>query len=126
LIFAEKLKELRTAAGLTQTQLAENSGRGLGAIRDYGKERRGSGWALKALHQIAVIKTITREPPDDNNQMSSTDMTRLRQKTQKLEIPDKPVSTSSLQSVEAACRKFLAGRGIKFKWTGYGTKQVRK
>jgi hypothetical protein len=51
---------------------------------------------------------------------------RVRQKTQRLEIPDKPVSTSTVESVEAACRKFLAGRGMKFKWTGYGTKQVKK
>jgi hypothetical protein len=39
---------------------------------------------------------------------------------------DKPVSTGTVESVEAACRKFLAGRGMKFKWTGYGTKQVKK
>ena len=42
--------------------------------------------------------------------MSSTDAMRMRQKTQRLEIPDKPVSTSTLESVEAACRKFLAER----------------
>jgi len=51
---------------------------------------------------------------------------RKRQKAQRLEIPDKPISTSTLESVEAACRKFFAGRGMKFKWTGYGTKQVKK
>jgi hypothetical protein len=50
----------------------------------------------------------------------------MRQKTQRLEIPDKPISTSTVESVEAACRKFLAGRGMKFKWTGYGTKHVKK
>jgi transcriptional regulator with XRE-family HTH domain len=33
--FAEKLKQLRRAAGLTQAQLADHSGRGLGAIRGY-------------------------------------------------------------------------------------------
>jgi len=58
--------------------------------------------------------------------MSSTDAARMRQKTQRLEIPDKPISTSTVESVEAACRKFLAGRGMIFKWTGYGTKQVKK
>jgi hypothetical protein len=50
----------------------------------------------------------------------------MRQKTQRLEIPDKPISTSTVEPVEAACRKFLAGRGMKFKWTGYGTKHVKK
>ena len=34
-MFAEKLKELRSLAGLTQTQLAEASGSSLGAIRGY-------------------------------------------------------------------------------------------
>jgi hypothetical protein len=58
--------------------------------------------------------------------MSSTDAGRIRRKTQKLEIPDKPISPSIVESVEAACRKFLAGRGMIFKWTGYGTKQVKK
>jgi transcriptional regulator with XRE-family HTH domain len=38
--FAEKLKELRQAAGLTQAELAERSGRGLGAIRDYEQGNR--------------------------------------------------------------------------------------
>jgi hypothetical protein len=50
----------------------------------------------------------------------------MRQKTQRLEIPDKPVSASTLESVEAACRKFFAERGVIFRWTGYGTKQVKK
>jgi hypothetical protein len=58
--------------------------------------------------------------------MSSTDAMRMRQKTQRLEIPDKPISTSTLESVEAACRKFFAGRGVIFRWTGYGTKQAKK
>jgi transcriptional regulator with XRE-family HTH domain len=38
--FAIKLKELRAAAGLTQTQLAEQSGASLGAIRDYEQGKR--------------------------------------------------------------------------------------
>jgi hypothetical protein len=51
---------------------------------------------------------------------------RMRQKTQRLEIPDKPVSTSTLESVEAACHKFFAERGMIFRWTSYGTMQVKK
>jgi hypothetical protein len=39
---------------------------------------------------------------------------------------DKPVSTSTLESVEAASRKFFAERGMIFRWTGYDTKQVKK
>ncbi|MBL8795781.1 MAG: helix-turn-helix transcriptional regulator [Planctomycetia bacterium] len=35
-----KLKELRAAAGLTQTQLAAQSGASLGAIRDYEQGKR--------------------------------------------------------------------------------------
>jgi hypothetical protein len=58
--------------------------------------------------------------------MSSTDAARMRQKTQRLEIPDKPISTGTLESVEAACRKFFAERGVIFRWTGYGTKQAKK
>ncbi len=38
--FADKLKELRAASGLTQTELALRSGRGLGAIRDYEQGKR--------------------------------------------------------------------------------------
>jgi putative transcriptional regulator len=38
--FAEKLKELRSAAGLTQAKLAELSGSSLGAIRDYEQGNR--------------------------------------------------------------------------------------
>jgi hypothetical protein len=56
----------------------------------------------------------------------STDAMRMRQKTQRLEIPDKPVSTSTLESVEAACHKFFAERGMIFRWTSYGTMQVKK
>ena len=51
---------------------------------------------------------------------------RMRQKTQRLEIPDKPISIGTLESVEAACRKFLVGRGRMFRWTRYGVKQVKK
>jgi hypothetical protein len=58
--------------------------------------------------------------------MNSTDAIRMRQKTQRLEIPDKPVSTGTLESVEAACRKFFVERGVILRWTGYGTKQVKK
>jgi len=38
--FAEKLKELRAQAGLTQIQLAEASGSSLGAVRDYEQGNR--------------------------------------------------------------------------------------
>jgi transcriptional regulator with XRE-family HTH domain len=38
--FAEKLKELRLKAGLSQSELAAASGRGLGAIRDYEQGKR--------------------------------------------------------------------------------------
>jgi transcriptional regulator with XRE-family HTH domain len=38
--FAEKLKELRTALGWTQSQLADHSGVPIGTIRDYEQGKR--------------------------------------------------------------------------------------
>jgi hypothetical protein len=59
--------------------------------------------------------------------MSTTNATRLRQKAQRLELPDKPVSTTVLQSVYAACNKYLEKRGMMYKWTSsYSGKRVKK
>jgi hypothetical protein len=44
--------------------------------------------------------------------MSTTNAMRLRQKAQRLELPDKPVSTTVLQSVDAACNKYPEKRGM--------------
>jgi transcriptional regulator with XRE-family HTH domain len=54
--FAEKLKELRQAAGLTQAALAARSGRGLGAIRDYEQGNREPllSTAFKLAHALGV------------------------------------------------------------------------
>jgi transcriptional regulator with XRE-family HTH domain len=38
--FAEKLKELREKAGLTQAGLADKSGLSLGVVRDYEQSRK--------------------------------------------------------------------------------------
>jgi hypothetical protein len=44
-----------------------------------------------------------------------------------VEIPDKPISTSAVQSVEAACHKFLQKRGMIYKLTSsYSGKRVKK
>jgi hypothetical protein len=53
--------------------------------------------SLNLRHRIAVIKAIIGAFPDDNDHMSSTDAARMRQKTQRLEIPDKAVSTSTVE-----------------------------
>jgi transcriptional regulator with XRE-family HTH domain len=42
--FAERLRELREKAGLTQAQLAENSGLPLGSIRNYEQGQREPYW----------------------------------------------------------------------------------
>ena len=59
--------------------------------------------------------------------MSTINAMRLRQKAQRLELPDKPVSTTVLQSVDAACNKYLEKRGMMYKWTSsYSGKRVKK
>jgi len=51
----------------------------------------------------------------------------VRQKAERLELPDKPVSTTVLQSVDAACNKYLEKRGMMYKWTSsYSGKRVKK
>ena len=50
--------------------------------------------------------------------MSTTNAVRLRQKAQRLELPDKPVSTTVLQSVDAACNKYLEKRGMMYETGG--------
>src|SRR5438270_9824796 len=59
----EKLKELRTAAGLTQAGLAEASGRGLGAIRDYEQGNREPllSTAFKIAEALGVSVEVFRD-----------------------------------------------------------------
>jgi hypothetical protein len=58
--------------------------------------------------------------------VSTTNAARLRQRAERLETPDKPISTSAAQSVEAACHKFLEERRMIYKLTSYGTRLVSK
>jgi hypothetical protein len=59
--------------------------------------------------------------------MSATNVTRLRQRAQRLEIPDAPLSTVVIQSVEAACHKFLQAREMIYKFTSsYSGRPVKK
>ena len=44
--FAEKLRELRERAGLTQSQLAQSSGVPLGSIRNYEQGQREPYWSV--------------------------------------------------------------------------------
>jgi transcriptional regulator with XRE-family HTH domain len=54
--FAEKLKELREGAGLTQAALAQKSGLSLGVIRDYeqGKKEPALRSAFKLAEALGV------------------------------------------------------------------------
>jgi hypothetical protein len=59
--------------------------------------------------------------------MSTTNAVRLRQRAQRLEIPDAPLSTRAIQSVEAACHKFLQARGMIYRLTSsYSGRPVKK
>jgi hypothetical protein len=59
--------------------------------------------------------------------MNTTNGARLRQSAQRLEIPDAPLSMVAIQSVVAACHKYLIGRGIIYKLTSsFSGRQVKK
>ena len=59
--------------------------------------------------------------------MNTNNGARLRQSAQRLEIPDAPLSTVVIQSVEAACQKFLQARRMIYKLTSsYSGRPVKK
>jgi hypothetical protein len=59
--------------------------------------------------------------------MNTTYGARLRQSAQRLEIPDAPLSMVAIQSVEAACHKYLQRRGMIHKLTSsYSGRPVKK
>jgi hypothetical protein len=59
--------------------------------------------------------------------MNTTSGARLRQSAQRLEIPDAPLSMVAIQSVEAACHKYLQERGMIYKLTSsYSGRPVKK
>ena len=59
--------------------------------------------------------------------MNTTSGARLRQSAQRLEIPDAPLFMVAIQSVDAACNKYLEKRGMMYKWTSsYSGKRVKK
>ena len=58
--------------------------------------------------------------------MSTTNTARLRQRAQRLEIPDEPISTVAIQSVQAACHQFLKNRGMLYNWTSRSTRLGRR
>jgi hypothetical protein len=70
------------------------------------------------------IEYSHKESPNLNG---STNAAQLRQRTQRLEIPDKPISKSAVQSVGAACHQFLQKRGMICKlMSSYSGKPVKK
>jgi hypothetical protein len=59
--------------------------------------------------------------------MSTTNGARLRQSAQRLEVPDAPLSMVAIQSVAAACHKYLQERGMIYKLTSsYSGRPVKK
>ena len=70
MIFAEKLRELRTKAGLTQERLAASSGLGLGTIRDYeqGKREPLLSTAVKLARALGTsVEAFTASVDDDSS-----------------------------------------------------------
>jgi hypothetical protein len=59
--------------------------------------------------------------------MNTTNGARLRQSAQRLEVPDAPLSKVAIQSVVAACHKYLQEHGIMPKLTSsFSGRQVKK
>jgi hypothetical protein len=70
------------------------------------------------------VESSHKESPMLNG---STNAAPLGQRTQRLEIPDKPISKSAIQSVGAACHQFLQKRGMICKLkSSYSGKPVKK
>jgi putative transcriptional regulator len=63
--FAERLKELREKAGLTQAALAQATGLSLGVVRDYEQGRKEP--ALRSAFKLAEALGVSVEEfrPDD-------------------------------------------------------------
>jgi len=74
------------------------------------------------LHARLKLPTRNRSGLND-----STNVARLRPSAQRLEIPDAHLSKVAIQSVEAACHKFLQARGMIYKLTSnYSVRPVKK
>lgn len=63
--FGARLKELREQGGLTQQQLADKAGVGLGAVRDLEQEKNGPTWAtvITLADALGVAVTAFLEEP---------------------------------------------------------------
>jgi transcriptional regulator with XRE-family HTH domain len=61
--FAEKLKQLREDAGLTQVRLAEKSGLPLGSLRGYEQGQREPYWYV--LFRLSAALGVSVEAFDD-------------------------------------------------------------
>jgi transcriptional regulator with XRE-family HTH domain len=57
--FGEKMKQLRTEAGLTQEALAQRAGLGIGAVRDYEQGRKGP--SVPSLFKLAKALGVSCE-----------------------------------------------------------------
>jgi transcriptional regulator with XRE-family HTH domain len=82
--FAEKLRQLRDAAGLTQGQLAERSGINLWTIRGYEQGRREPNWkgVLSLAKALAVAAEVFAEGEGSD---SNEELARPRGRPRKAE-----------------------------------------
>jgi transcriptional regulator with XRE-family HTH domain len=70
--FAERLRELRTAAGLSQTELAEKAGMTQGAVGHLERGTREPQWAsvVALADALGVSCEAFRKPPDGKPQQA--------------------------------------------------------
>jgi DNA-binding XRE family transcriptional regulator len=85
--FADRLKELRTQAGLTQTALAEASGLPVGSIRNYEQGQREPYWAV--VSQLAAALGVSCEAFADSAIRAEPEQQEPR--PSKRQSPDTPL-----------------------------------
>ena len=84
--FAEKLRQLRDAAGLTQEQMAERSGINLWTIRGYEQGRREPNW--KGVLSLAKALNVAAEVFSECDESTTEEQSaRPRGRPRKPEAP---------------------------------------
>ena len=84
--FAEKLRQLRDAAGLTQEQMAERSGINLWTIRGYEQGRREPNW--KGVLSLAKSLNVAAEVFSECDESTTDEQSaRPRGRPRKPEAP---------------------------------------
>jgi transcriptional regulator with XRE-family HTH domain len=92
--FAEKLRQLRDAAGLTQEQMAERSGINLWTIRGYEQGRREPNW--KGVLSLAKALDVAAEVFSACDESTTEEQSaRPRGRPRKPEVPADVASNHS-------------------------------